>query len=203
MTERQSHWEKVYLTKDTASVSWFQSSPEFSLRMLDEAGVAPPAHVIDVGGGASSLVDVLLRKGFQVTVLDISEPALDVARARLGLKSDAARWIAADITAWQPSTIYDVWHDRAVFHFLTDPVDRAKYLKVLKSALRPGGFAVIGTFAEDGPGRCSGLPVQRYSTDGLARELGPDFKPVRTDREEHQTPSGSSQMFTWALFEKV
>lgn len=203
MAERQSHWENVYLTKDTASVSWFQSSPEPSLRMLDEAAVAPPAHVIDVGGGASSLVDVLLQKGFQVTVLDISEPAIDVARRRLGSKSDAARWIAADITAWRPSAVYDVWHDRAVFHFLTDPADRAEYLKALKSALRPGGFAVIATFAEDGPERCSGLPVQRYSADGLARELGADFKLIRTDREEHQTPSGSSQMFTWALFERA
>jgi 2-polyprenyl-3-methyl-5-hydroxy-6-metoxy-1,4-benzoquinol methylase len=171
--------------------------------MLDEAAVAPPNHVIDVGGGASSLVDVLLQKGFQVTVLDISEPALDVARLRLGSKADAARWIAADVTAWLPSKVYDVWHDRAVFHFLTDPTDRVKYLTALKAALRPGGFAVIATFAEDGPERCSGLPVQRYSAAGLARELGEDFKLMRVDREEHRTPGGASQIFTWALFERA
>lgn len=200
MTDMQPHWENVYRVKDAASVSWFQSFPEPSLRMIEAAAVVPPAHVIDVGGGASSLVDVLLTKDFQVTVLDISQAALDVSRQRLGSIAEAARWIAEDITAWRPSERYDVWHDRAVFHFLTDPEDRAKYLAALRGALRRGGFAILATFAEDGPERCSGLPVRRYSSDGLARELGTDFSLIRTEREEHQTPWESSQMFTWALF---
>lgn len=200
MVEKQRHWENVYLTKDAASVSWFQPFPEPSLRMIEAAGVVPPAHIIDVGGGASSLVDALLAKEFQVTVLDVSQAALDFSRQRLGSNAEIPRWIAEDITTWRPSEVYDVWHDRAVFHFLTDPEDRAKYLSALKAALRRGGFAILATFAEDGPERCSGLPVRRYSSDDLARTLGADFTLIRTEREEHQTPWESSQMFTWTLF---
>lgn len=200
MTETQPHWENVYQSKDAASVSWFQAFPEPSLRMIEAAAVVPPAHVIDVGGGASGLVDVLLAKGLEVTVLDISQSALDVSRQRLGLNAEAPRWIAEDITTWRPSESYDVWHDRAVFHFLTDPEDRAKYFAALRAALKRGGFAILATFAEDGPERCSGLPVRRYSSDDLARELGADFSLLRAEREEHHTPWGASQMFTWTLF---
>lgn len=200
MIEKQPHWENVYQSKDAGSVSWFQAFPERSLKMIEAAAVVPPAHVIDVGGGASCLVDVLLEKGFQVTVLDISQSALHVSRQRLGSNAEAARWIAEDITTWRPSEGYDVWHDRAVFHFLIDPPDRAKYLTALRGALRRGGFAILATFAQDGPERCSGLPVRRYSSDDLERELGADYTLIRTEREEHYTPWGVSQMFTWALF---
>jgi len=199
---RADHWEGVYTTKAADAVSWFQSSPELSLRMIDQTGVQPPAAVVDVGGGASMLVDELVRRGFRVTVLDIAAAALAVSRDRLGRAAETVGWHVGSVTEWQPEGEYDLWHDRAVFHFLTDEKDREKYRQVLLRALRPGGFLVVATFAEDGPERCSGLPVRRYSATELAAELGGDFMQINSDREVHHTPWGSDQSFTWAVFQR-
>lgn len=164
------------------------------------AGTDTDAAVIDVGGGASVLVDELLGAGFgDVTVLDVSESALGTARRRLGAAAHAVRWLATDLLAWSPSRRYSLWHDRAVFHFLVAEDQRVRYLEVLSEALAPGGHVVIATFAADGPLTCSGLPVRRYSPVELATELGAGFETVTTRREDHLTPAGAIQPFTWVL----
>lgn len=198
----QVHWEQVYASKDAREVSWFQPSPEISLEMIDRAGLTVGSRVIDVGGGASSLVDHLLDRQFAVTVLDIANEPLAVARERLGLAAAQVQWIVADITSWRPSVEVDLWHDRAVFHFLTQPTQRRQYIAALEAALRPEGWLVMATFAPDGPEKCSGLPVQRWAVEDLARELGGGFELVHDRREEHRTPVGSPQAFTWALFKR-
>lgn len=200
---RRDHWRQVYETKAVDAVSWFQDDPATSLSLVDACGLAPPASVIDVGGGASRLVDHLIRRGFDVAVLDIADAALQASKARLGDEAAKVEWLAADITTWRPNRTYDLWHDRAVFHFLTDPAGRAAYLAALKAGLRLGGHVIIAAFAEDGPERCSGLPVQRYSADQLAAALGADFRLVDHRRESHRTPWGSEQVFTWALFRRI
>ena len=161
-TERQTHWENVYTTKSEKEVSWFQETPSPTLELLALIGATSRSAVIDVGGGASRLVDSLVSQGYDdVTVLDLSTAALAAAKARLAGKADRVQWIAADVTTWPPSRAYDVWHDRAAFHFLVDPADQAAYRDRLRRALRRGGYAIIGTFALDGPEKCSGLPVAR------------------------------------------
>nr|WP_296762909.1 class I SAM-dependent methyltransferase [Sediminimonas sp.] len=158
---------------------------------------------MDVGGGASRLVDVLVSRGWDdLTVLDISEPALAHAKARLGNRADRVRWIVADLTEWHPDRAYDVWHDRAVFQFLTEPDQRTAYLGALNQALRPGGLAILATFAPDGPEKCSGLPVRRYDAAGLSAQLGAEFRLLRTFREVHQTPGGVAQPFAWCVLER-
>lgn len=206
---RQSHWGEVYRTKPADSVSWFQPDPAPSLGALDQLDLPPATALIDIGGGASNLVDALLRRGWtDLTVLDIAAAAFAVTQARLG--GDAARvtWLVDDITEWQPQRTYGVWHDRAVFHFLTEPAQREGYRRALGAALAPGGRVIIATFAPDGPERCSGLPVCRYDAHGLAAELGsgesgPELRLVRHWREEHRTPGGSAQMFNWCVFERI
>lgn len=200
---RQAHWEGVYTTKSADSVSWFQPSPEPSLKAIEALGVAPPARIVDVGGGASTLVDTLVDDGFQITVLDIAEQALAIARDRLGRNTNKVDWQVADITRWQPTGQYELWHDRAVFHFLTDAGDRQRYLSVLNAALAPGGAAIFATFAEDGPQQCSGLPVRRYSAELLASELGSGFTLLHQMHETHHTPWGSEQSFTWGAFRRA
>ncbi|WP_332811626.1 class I SAM-dependent methyltransferase [Sphingomonas sp.] len=202
-SERQAHWQGVYTTKGSDAVSWFQPSPEPSLRMMDALGIKAPASLIDVGGGASTLVDELVARGFKVTVLDIADAALAISRERLGEAAKGVEWRVVDITIWRPDRVYDVWHDRAVFHFLTEAGDRERYIAALKAGLAPGGAAIFATFAEDGPERCSGLPVVRYSADTLATELGPDFALAHHTRETHLTPWGSEQSFTWAGFRRA
>ena len=162
--------------------------------------------VIDVGGGASRLVDALIEKGFRtVTVLDLSEAALAAAKARIGRRAERqVQWIVADVTVWEPrAAAYDVWHDRAAFHFLTEERDRTAYVARLTKAMKPGGHAIIGTFAPDGPDRCSGLPVARYDAQGLGRVLGDGFELVETLRHEHRTPAGSQQRFQFSLFRRA
>jgi SAM-dependent methyltransferase len=196
-TETQRHWDSRYAAHDSNELSWYQACPEMSLRLLDELEVADDAAILDVGGGSSTLVDELLeRRHTDVTVLDASSRALQQARARLGPNAKA-RWLTTDLLTWTPDRRYDVWHDRAVFHFFvrTDEVDR--YRALLHRALAPHGCVVIGTFAEDGPQRCSRLPVARYSADSLAAALGPDLQVVTSRREEHVTPGGVIQPFTW------
>ena len=198
---RQAHWENLYATRGEGEVSWFQEHPTVSLDLIRAAGATPHSSVIDIGGGASRLVDALLDEGFDaVTVLDISAAALAAAQRRLGAKAAKATWIVADMTTWEPAALYDLWHDRAVLHFLTEASDRAAYLARLTKALRPGGHAIIGTFALDGPERCSGLPVVRYDGESLAALLGPGFERVATQPHAHQTPTGAIQRFQFSTF---
>src|SRR4051794_12496260 len=176
-SNRQSHWQGVYTSKRPDEVSWFQKTPTVSLELLRAAGTTPASSIIDVGGGASRLVDLLLDEGYQaLTVLDVSTSALAESQARLGKAATNVSWISADVTTWEPHATYDLWHDRAAFHFLTEPADRAAYVTCLKAALKPGGHAIVATFAPDGPERCSGLPVVRYDGRSLAAVLGDAFE---------------------------
>lgn len=200
--DHKQHWEQVYRQKPDETLSWFQPRPEISLELIHAAGLQKTDAVIDVGGGASRLVDQLLAEGYtDLTVLDIAEQALITARKRLGNSASQVHWIAADVTAWQPGRSYRLWHDRAVFHFLTDPTERAAYRRNLQAALTPGGTAVIASFAPDGPERCSGLPVQRYSPESLAAELGIEFRLIRHRHETHRTPADRIQQFQYSVFE--
>lgn len=195
--ERVRHWDAVYEACGADGVSWFQRVPETSLELLDALGVPPRTAVVDVGGGASRLVDCLLERGFEdVTVLDLSARALELARARIGA-DDRVSWLREDVLAWRPARRFGLWHDRAVLHFLVEPASRDAYLAALRAALEPGGAVVLGTFAEDAPDRCSGLPVARYGAAGLLDVLGDGFTVVETSREVHRTPRGTPQPFTW------
>lgn len=201
--DRHAHWEEVYRTKATDAVSWFQPLPRPSADLLDLVGATPRSGIIDIGGGASTLVDWLLDKGFRdVTVLDLSEAALAAARARLGKAASTVTWIAADAIKWRPARAYDIWHDRAAFHFLVDPDDRAAYVGRLRSALRPGGHAIIGTFAPDGPEKCSGLRVERYDAERLSATLGDGLRLLDSRRHDHVTPWGSVQHFHFGTFRR-
>ena len=174
---RKSHWETVYTTKGENEVSWFQENPAPSLEFIDLARPTLESAIVDIGGGSSRLVDSLVARGFnRVTVLDVSEVALEAAKARLGGRASQVQWIVADVTKWHPTQTFDVWHDRAAFHFLIDPVDRSAYVKCIKQVIKPGGHVIIGTFAIDGPEKCSGLPVNRYDAASLAKELGEGFE---------------------------
>lgn len=199
---RQAHWEEVYTSKHETDVSWFQDKSAPSLELIEQAG-GSDSSIIDIGGGASRLADGLLEGGFRhLTVLDISAAALDLAALRLGRRASEVRWIVADVTEWEPFRCFDIWHDRAAFHFLVDPVDRAAYVARLKAALVPGGHAIIATFAADGPDTCSGLPVLRYDAAGLATELGAEFTLVESRLHDHVTPWNSSQRFQFSVFQK-
>jgi SAM-dependent methyltransferase len=199
--DRQAHWQNVYASKGETEVSWFQDRPAISLEFIAAAKVRYDAAIIDIGGGASRLVDALLDDGYSnLTVLDLSEAALAASRNRIGPRAEAVKWVAADVTTWQPSQSYDLWHDRAAFHFLTEESDRQAYVSRLTTALCPGGQAIIGTFAPDGPERCSGLPVMRYDPASLAATLGPAFRLLASRVEEHRTPWGASQIFQFSRF---
>lgn len=199
IVSRQAHWETVYTTKGEAEVSWFQESASVSLELMDALAITNRAAVVDIGGGASRLVDGLVAKGFdRVTVLDLSDGALATAKRRLGEAAAKVEWIVADVTLWEPDKVYDLWHDRAAFHFLTDAADRAAYADRLRRALRPGGHAIIATFAPDGPERCSGLPVVRYDSASLLATLGPGFDLVADRRQAHTTPWGAVQRFQFS-----
>ncbi|CCJ07261.1 trans-aconitate 2-methyltransferase [Methylocystis sp. SC2] len=200
-TDQQAHWENIYTTKGETEVSWFEEPPTESLRLLQLVGAQPSSAIIDVGGGASRLVDNLLAQGFEnITVLDLSAAALNSARARLGDKGEAVKWIVADATEWQPKDTYDVWHDRAAFHFLTNEKVQQAYIQRLKQALKRGGHFIIGTFALDGPEKCSGLPVARHSAESLSALLAPDFDLIDSRRHEHITPWQAVQKFQFSTF---
>lgn len=193
------HWSTVYRTKDPERVSWYTPRPTASLRMIEQAGLGADARILDVGGGATHLVDALLEAGYRhVGVLDVAPEALALARDRLGETGRAVEWFASDVLAFETPHPWDVWHDRAAFHFLTGPADRARYVDVLRASLAPGGTVVLATFALDGPERCSGLPVERYDADGLAATLGDGFRLVEHSRDLHTTPGGALQAFTVA-----
>lgn len=201
--EQGAHWENVYATKDSEQVSWFEETPALSLELI-EAAYQGRGGVIDIGGGASRLAGSLIAAGYApVAVLDLSANALEVAKAALGVRAEAAEWIVADVTEWRSAKRYDVWHDRAAFHFLTDPAQQRAYAEALRSALNPGGIAIIGTFAPDGPERCSGMPVVRHDASSIAAVLGKDFQLVRERRRDHVTPGGSMQKFQFSTFRRM
>ena len=199
--ERSAHWEQVYRTKGPDQVSWFQAEAQLSRRLIERVAPDRAAPVIDIGAGASTLVDGLLASGYDnLTVLDLSVSALALTQQRLGHASEMVHWQAADVlSAAFAEGAYSVWHDRAVFHFLTDPADRARYVAQVRRAVRPRGHVLVATFAEDGPSRCSGLAVARYSPASLHAEFGASFDLVESHRELHTTPAGAQQAFTYCV----
>jgi methyltransferase family protein len=201
-SDAAAHWDDAYALGE-AERSWFQEQPEMSLRMLDSAGVSAADSVIDVGGGVSPLAGALLDRGFRdITVLDISVTAMKYARRRLGPRAEHVQWLTADVLTWQPRRRYQAWHDRAVFHFLITAQHRRQYLQALADATAANAIAVFGCFAPDGPPACSGLPVARYSPPQLADQLGGEWLLISQDREEHLTPAGTIQPFTWVALQK-
>lgn len=197
--ESKEHWERVYSAKATTDVSWFQPHADHSLRLIRNTGVPHAASIIDVGGGASTLVDDLLAEGYSnLTVLDLSAAALSAAKKRIGQRGIQVQWLEANITeATLPIHAYDVWHDRAVFHFLTLPEHRQAYVQAALRAVKPGGHVIVSTFADDGPTQCSGLPVMRYNANGLHAEFGEPFTLIQHEKEAHHTPFGTVQQFVY------
>ncbi|OGU21568.1 MAG: methyltransferase [Hydrogenophilales bacterium RIFOXYD1_FULL_62_11] len=198
MLDPRQHWENVYSSKASDQVSWFQPHAASSLRLIQNCA-DQQAYVIDVGGGASTLVDGLLDAGYRhLTVLDLAESALAASRERLGVRAQVVQWVAADITrASLPALQYDVWHDRAVFHFLTDPDDRARYVAQVLKSVKPGGQVIVAAFGPDGPLQCSGLDVMRYAPDALHAEFGAPFRLLGHESEIHLTPAGKEQAFVY------
>lgn len=199
----QTHWEAVYREATPVEHSWYQEIPRRSLELIHLSGTSRDAPVLDVGGGDATLVDHLLKDGFtDVTVLDLAAVSLARARERLGAASRDVQWLAADVLEFRPARKFALWHDRAVFHFLRDPDERARYLAVLREALAPGGFVILATFGPDGPTRCSGLAVQCYSADALSDLLGSSFELRRQLLEDHTTPRGTRQQFLYGLWKQ-
>ncbi len=202
--DRQAHWQHVYTSKDEQAVSWFEAVPSVSLDFIHATGVGPGAAIIDIGGGAARLVDALLDEGFRdLAVLDLSAEALEKTKARLGARIASVQWVAADVTTWQPDRHYDVWHDRAALHFLTDAQAQTAYAERVTDAVKPGGHVIIATFAPDGPERCSGLPVVRHDAASLAALFGPAFELIENRPHEHHTPGGAVQRFQFSRFRRA
>lgn len=200
MNERRAHWEEVHSARDPESVTWYQETPSTSLGLIAGAGASMSEPVIDVGGGSSRLVDALLEEGHEdIIILDIAAAGLDLARARLGGRAGSVEWIVANAL---DSSVREVavWHDRAVFHFLVEPDEQRRYVERMKASLRVGGSFIVGTFALDGPEKCSGLPVQRWDLDSLSLLLGEDFEPAESFHELHVSPAGNRQHFFFARF---
>ena len=195
----ETHWETIYKTKPADAVSWYRPHLEFSLGLIERAAASSAAAIIDVGGGESTLVDDLVRRGFHnVTVFDISATALDATQKRLGQAAEQVLWISGDVTKVSlPRHSFDVWHDRAVFHFLTADEDRGAYVRNVLNAMRPGGFVIVSTFGPEGPTRCSGLEVMRYDAEALHRQFGAGFRLVESSKELHYTPWGAAQQFLY------
>lgn len=200
----RSHWEEVYTSKAETAVSWYQSHPVQSLELIASAAPSRDAAIVDIGGGASTLVDDLFTTGYtDLTVLDVAEAALAKSKHRLGGNAAKIRWIMADITQWTPPRAYDVWHDRAVFHFLTEHAQQDAYIAAMTAGTKPGATVIMATFALDGPEKCSGLPVQRYNPAGLADRLGGIFHLVSDAVETHATPWGAEQRFSYAVLKRA
>ena len=204
LMQSKEHWEHVYSTKATNAVSWFQEHAEHSLRLVRKTNISKSAAIIDIGGGASTFVDDLIADGYtNITVLDISRAALEAAKQRLGANAGRVDWIEADATkASLPTHAYDLWHDRAAFHFLIDPDDRKIYVAAVLQAVKPGGHVIVATFAEDGPMKCSGLPVMRYDAEELRAQFGDSFTLVDHFKQPHQTPFDTIQQFNYCYFRK-
>ena len=201
---RKDHWEHVYSGKKPTEVSWYQQHPQHSLELIKATGVDVSARIIEIGGGASTLVDCMLDAGYQnLTVLDIAHGAIEQAKSRLGARADKVAWLEHDITKFSADEPYDIWHDRAVFHFLTDKLDRSSYVHAMSRALKPGAHAIIATFDLNGPEQCSGLDVVRYSPDTMSAVLGDSFQLVETSVEQHVTPRGTLQSFVYCRFKRV
>jgi hypothetical protein len=199
---RKEHWEHVYETKGPTELSWFQAVPSKSMAMIRATGVPTEAPIIDVGAGVSSLVDVLRNSDYSnITVLEIANSAIAESRARLGSAAADVKWISADVLEWAPRGRYYVWHDRAVFHFLVNEISVKTYLNTMRAALVPGGFFVLATFGPEGPDRCSGLEVQRYSIEALTELLDEDFKLKSFEIEDHTTPTGNVQQFLYSCWQ--
>ena len=197
----KQHWDQVYRDKTAEQVSWYQAQPSRSLRLIEACDLPHDAALLDVGGGASMLVDHLLGCGYRtLTVLDISAAALRAARTRLGANAKQVQWVESAIGDYKPAHPFDLWHDRAVFHFLTEPSDRRRYREVLHHSLRPGGHLIMASFAKGGPRKCSGLDIVQYDADALTAELGQEFRLIEQDHEVHRTPSGTEQDFAYFHF---
>jgi SAM-dependent methyltransferase len=197
--ERKKHWETVYETKDASQVSWTQEIPKTSLDFINSFGLSKDAKIIDIGGGDSKLVDYLLEEGYEnITVLDISQKALDRAKLRLGEKAGKINWVVSDINEFKPNTTYDVWHDRATFHFLTAADQITNYIETARKFVK--GYLIIGIFSEKGPAKCSGLEIKQYSEESLTKELKNGFERIRCLKEDHKTPFETTQNFLFCSF---
>ncbi len=200
MNNQKSHWEHVYETKNPDQVSWTQEKPQTSIDFIISCGLEKEAKIIDIGGGDSNLVDFLLEEGYEnITVLDISSKALEKAKERLGTAAEKVQWIATDITEFTPTETYDIWHDRAAFHFLTTPEQVSKYIDIEKNIT---GCLIIGTFSKNGPTKCSGLDIKQYDEESLSHVFGNDFEKVKCITEDHTTPFGTTQNFVFCNFKK-
>lgn len=202
--DSKQHWEKVYQEKEPGQVSWYQAQPNISLELIALSGINEAGRIIDVGGGSSILVDKLLDKGFNnIAVLDISAKAIEHAKKRLGKQAERVTWIEADITKFELPQQYDLWHDRAVFHFLTNPLDRKKYIEEMEKAVKPGGHIIIAAFSLEGPLKCSGLDVERYDVQKMKKELSGSFELVKNVDEVHMTPWNKEQKFLYCYLRRV
>lgn len=201
--DRSAHWEKIYATKALQEVSWYQINPETSLELIHACGLDKNALIIDIGGGDSYLANFLLEDGFSnISVLDISLKALERAQIRLGEQSKNINWIQSDIVAFEPQQVYDLWHDRAAFHFLTSSDEIATYVAIASKAIRSGGYLVMGTFADDGPLKCSGITIQQYNEQSLTQVFGDTFEIQKLTRVEHRTPFDTVQKFIFGVFKR-
>ncbi|PVD51522.1 SAM-dependent methyltransferase [Terrimonas sp.] len=202
--DRKKHWENIYQTKQLNEVSWYQPTPETSLDFIKQFNLPVTAKIIDIGGGDSFLVDHLLDMGYQdITVLDISQVAIDRAKQRLGVKSKKVKWIVADAADFKPAEQYDFWHDRAAFHFLTSEQDISNYITTAKQYIHPSGILVIGTFSEQGPKKCSGIEIKQYSETTMTSRLKNFFEKIKCITVDHKTPSGAIQNFVFCSFRKL
>ncbi len=203
LQSRKNHWEKVYATRPEKEVSWFEPLPALSLEMIRKSAHGKSGSIVDIGGGNSRLVDCLLAEGYDsVSVLDVSSKALAIPQARLGNKAAKVQWIESDVLEWQCSSPFDIWHDRAAYHFLTNAADRARYAALASSAVKSGGTLIVATFALDGPRSCSGLPVYRANAEMIAADFAPPFELVESIPREHTTPSGNVQRFLMSRFRR-
>jgi len=202
-SDRKKHWENIYTTKELENCSWFQPTPITSLEFIEQSEISKSSKIIDIGGGDSFLTDSLLEKGYMdITVLDISEAALERAKQRLGDKANQVKWIVGDAVSFVPSEKYDLWHDRAAFHFLTDQNDVNNYAITAKNAFQETGVLIIGTFSENGPKKCSGIEIKQYSVEGLSKVFENDFKRLKCLNVDHATPFNTTQNFTFCSFQK-
>lgn len=204
MKDLKEHWEKIYKTKELKEVSWYQEKPQPSLDFIASLNLSKDAAIIDIGGGDSYLVDNLLKNGFtNVTVLDISEEAIDRAKSRLGEKAEKVNWITADAGDLKLKNSYDLWHDRAAFHFLTEESKIQNYLKSMKAGVKKGGYVILGTFSEKGPEKCSGIKIQQYSLHEMTDLFKEDFETIQCENIDHITPSKSVQNFSFCTFKRL
>ncbi|MDF2438445.1 MAG: bifunctional 3-demethylubiquinone-9 3-methyltransferase/2-octaprenyl-6-hydroxy phenol methylase [Bacteroidota bacterium] len=201
--DKKGHWENIYQTKQLNNVSWYQPIPETSLELIESSGISKDSHIIDIGGGDSYLVDALLERGYKnITVLDISETALDKAKIRLGNKASKVKWLVRDAGNFSPDEKYDLWHDRAAFHFLTNDSEIKNYFSAVYNSLNPGGTLIIGTFSESGPTKCSGIEVRQYSEQSISQLFKKGFRKIACTTIDHQTPFDTNQNFLFCSFLK-